>query len=104
MESDRPLQERFKRDAKFAVAAWNVRVIRGLPITFFPTIGAAVRAKRPFLTCVCPGCKVRGSVDLRAYGRRAMATVDTLIPALRCQRCVPNAPYVQIRGLRKSRP
>jgi hypothetical protein len=97
----RPVQERMIRDAKLTIAVWNVRVRRGAPIWFFPTIRAAITAKRYYLACICPGCRVRGSIDLRPFAPRAYMTVAHLIPHIICSRCRPNGPHVQIIGLRR---
>jgi hypothetical protein len=58
-----------EREAKLLVATWNVRVIRHSPVWFFPTIRAALTARRFYLGCLCPGCGQRGSVDLRRVNR-----------------------------------
>lgn len=100
-ERDRPRHKRAVRDAKLVVAMWNVRVIRCMPITFFPTIWAATAAKRPFLACVCPGCRVMGRIDVRRHRRRFDVSIEVLVPALVCQRCQPNGPHVHILGLQK---
>jgi hypothetical protein len=99
----RPVNQRLIRDAKLTVAVWNVRVMRGAPVWFFPTVRAALMAKRYYLACICPGCRVRGSIDLRPFARRADATVASLIPHIKCSRCRPNGPHVHIIGLRRWR-
>lgn len=99
----RPVKQRMIRDAKMTIAVWNVRVRRGAPVWFFPTIRAALTAKRYYLACICPGCRVRGSIDLRRFASRACITVANLIPHITCSRCTPNGPHVRIIGLRKWR-
>jgi hypothetical protein len=99
----RPINARLVRDAKLTIAVWNVRVMRGAPIWFFPTVRAAITAKRYYLVCLCPGCRVRGSIDLRPFVRRAYITVANLIPQIKCSRCTPNGPHVHIVGLRRWR-
>jgi hypothetical protein len=98
----RPINQRLIRDAKLTVAVWNVRVARGAPIWFFPTVRAALTAKRYYLACICPGCHVRGSIDLRPFKRQPYVTMASLIPHITCSRCRPNGPHVQIIGLRRS--
>ena len=61
---ERPKRSKSEREAKLRVAAWNVRVIRHSPVWFFPTIRAALIARRFYLGCLCPGCGQRGSIDL----------------------------------------
>jgi hypothetical protein len=34
------------------------------PALFWPTFRAALAAKRPYLTCMCPACRQAGSEDL----------------------------------------
>ena len=36
----------------------------GIAVWFFPTIRAALIARRFYLGCLCPGCGQRGSIDL----------------------------------------
>jgi predicted RNA-binding Zn-ribbon protein involved in translation (DUF1610 family) len=74
-------------------------VARGAELWFSPTIGAAIEAKRHWVTFYCPGCGVTGTVDLRRVDRHRGATVESLIPALSCTRCRPQAPFAKIAGL-----
>jgi hypothetical protein len=98
-ERERPARLRSEREAKLAVAAWNVRVVRGGPLWFYPTIGAALAAGRPFLTCVCPACRQTGCIDLRRVDRHPAASLQSLIPALSCRRCCPHPPFARLTGL-----
>jgi hypothetical protein len=66
---------------------------------FHPTIGGAVRAGRPWLTCYCAGCGVVGEIDLRKTDRHPDASIESLIPQLSCQRCSPHPPFARLIGL-----
>lgn len=98
-ERERPARLKAEREAKLAIAAWNVRVVRGSPLWFYPTIGAALMAGRPFLTCFCPGCRQTGCIDLRRLDRHRGASLQSLIPALSCRRCCPHPPFAVITGV-----
>ena len=86
-------------EAKRIGSIWNGRRGKGRHLWFHLTIGAAIIAGRPWLTFVCPACRVIGEVDLRTLDRHPAATVESLIPALSCRRCVPNAPFAKLLGL-----
>jgi hypothetical protein len=91
-----------QREVQFAgriVAIWNARLARGAELFFSPTISGAIAAGRPVLTCYCPGCGVVGKIDLRKIDRHPRASVESLIPALSCRRCRPQAPFVRLIGL-----
>jgi hypothetical protein len=92
---------RLKAETAFAVAAFNVRVLTPSPVAFYPTIGAAISARRCFLVCECPGCGQLGGIDLRKLDRHRGASIESLIPLLSCRQCRPNAPFARIIGLRK---
>jgi hypothetical protein len=96
---ERPNRLKSEHEAKLLVATWNVRVIRHSPVWFFPTIRAALIARRFYLGCLCPGCGQRGSVDLRRVNRHPDASLESLIPMLSCQRCSPNPPFARLTGL-----
>ena len=64
---------------------------------FSPTIGAAVVA-RYWLACW-----TINAIDLRTLDRHHDAAITSLIPALSCRSCRPNAPFAEIVRLsRKS--
>ena len=93
---ERPKRVKSEREAKLVVATWNVHVIRHPTVWFFPTIRAALVARRFWLGCLCPGCGQRGSVDLRRINRHPDASLESLIPMLSCQRCSPNPPFARL--------
>src|SRR5262249_35777231 len=78
-------------DAERLIAAWNERQAIGAPMIFSPTIGAAIRAGYWFLWVRCPACRTINAIDLRTLDRHADAAVTSLIPALSCRSCRPNA-------------
>jgi len=90
-------------DAERLVAVWNERQARGMPMLFSPTIGAAVVAGYWFLWVRCPACRTINAIDLRTLDRHHDAAITSLIPALSCRSCRPNAPFAElVRLSRKS--
>jgi len=89
--------------AERVVSPWDKRRARGAEPLFHPTIGAAIRAGKPWLTFYSPGCQIVGKVDLRKLDRHHGATIGSLIPQLSCQRCSPHPPFARLIGL-QSRP
>ena len=100
---ERPKRLKSEREAKLVVATWNVRIIRHSTVWFFPTIRAALIARRFYTGCLCPGCGQRGSVDLRRINRHPDASLESLIPMLSCQRCSPNPPFARLTGVSRRR-
>jgi hypothetical protein len=49
-----------------------------------------------FLWVRCPACRMINAVDLRTLDRHRDAAVTTLIPALSCRSCRPNAPFAEL--------
>jgi hypothetical protein len=91
-----------REDLEFAgqvVDIWNGRLAGGRELFLSPTIRAAIFARKPYLTFCCPACHVTGRVDLRKIDRHPGTSITSLIPALSCRRCVPNAPFVRLTGL-----
>jgi hypothetical protein len=90
-------------DANRLVAVWNERQGKGMPMLFSPTIGAAVAAGYWFLWIRCPACRTINAIDLRTLDRHHDAAITSLIPALSCRSCRPNAPFAElVRLSRKS--
>ena len=83
-------------DAAALIDYWNERLAGKIPNLFSPTIGAALKAGTPWLWAECPGCKITKDVDLRKIERHPGATVSSLIPALSCRSCSPNAPFCRL--------
>src|SRR6266568_506743 len=74
-------------DADRLIAAWNERQTKRMPMLFSPTIGAAIA----YAFC---GCAVRHAERLAPRVReRSIATATSVIPALSCRSCRPNAPF-----------
>ena len=63
---------------------------------FSPTIGATVTACYWFLWVRCPACRTINAIDLRTLDRHRDAAVTSLIPALSCRSCRPNAPFAEL--------
>src|SRR6266576_2609670 len=83
-------------DAERLIAAWNERQAKRMPILFSPTIGAAIAARYWFLWVRCPACRTTNAIDLRTLDRHRDAAVTSLIPALSCRSCRPNAPSAEL--------
>lgn len=90
-------------DAERPVAVWNERQKQQMPMLFSPTIGAAIAAAYWFLWVRCPACRTINAIDLRTLDRHHDAAITSLIPALSCRSCRPNAPFAElVRLSRKS--
>jgi hypothetical protein len=74
-----------------------------MPMLFSPTIGAAVTAGYWFLWVRCPACRTTNAIDLRTLDdRHRDAAVTSLIPALSCRSCRPNAPFAELVRLSRT--
>jgi hypothetical protein len=82
-----------RADAENIVARWNAELAADQAPQFSPTIQAALRAERPFLRLLCPGCLQYGHVDLRKIVRPADYPIMGIYDALRCHGgCRGNGP------------
>jgi hypothetical protein len=50
----------------------------------------------------CPACRTTNAIDLRALDRHRDAAVTSLIPALSCRSCRPNAPFAELVRLSRA--
>jgi hypothetical protein len=89
-------------DAERLMSAWNERQAKRMPMLFSPTIGAAVTAGYWFLWVRCPACRTTNAIDLRTLDRHHDAAVTSLIPALSCRSCRPNAPFAELVRLSRT--
>jgi hypothetical protein len=89
-------------DAERLIDAWNERQAKRMPMLFSPTIGAAVAARYWFLWVRCPACQTINAIDLRGLDRHSDAAVTSLIPALSCRSCQPNAPFAELVQLSRT--
>jgi hypothetical protein len=89
-------------DAERLIAAWNGRQALRAPMIFSPAIGAAVTAGYWFLWVRCPA-RTTNAIDLRTLDRHRDAAVTSLIPALSCRSCRPNAPFADLVQLSRTR-
>jgi hypothetical protein len=103
------MQERLRRaaggrakaqDAARRIEEWNARVAAGEPSS--PTLGDALLSGHHWLDVACDGCRTSRSVDLRRVDHHRDASIESLIPALRCSWCGGNAPMARLRGLCQS--
>jgi hypothetical protein len=81
-------------DAERLIAAWNERQAKRMPMLFSPTIGASLRGIGLWVRC--PACQTINAIDLRTLDRNRDAAVTSLIPALSCRSCRPNAPFAEL--------
>jgi hypothetical protein len=96
------LLDQLLEDAGRLIAAWNERQAKRMPMLFSPTIGAAITADYWFLWMCCPACRTTNAIDLRTLDRHRDAAVTSLIPALPCRSCGPNAPFAELVGLSRT--
>ena len=89
-------------DAERLIAAWNERQALRAPMIFSPTIGAAIAAGYWFLWVRCPACRTINAIDLRTLDGHPDAAVTSLIPALSCCSCRPNAPFAELARLSRT--
>jgi hypothetical protein len=73
-----------------------------MPMLFSPTIGAAITAGYWFLWVRCPARRTTNAIDLRTLDRHRDAAVTSLIPALSCRSCRPNAPFAELVRLSRT--
>jgi hypothetical protein len=73
-----------------------------MPMLFSPTLEAAILTRHYFLWVRCPACRATAAVDLRRTGRHPGAAVTSLIPALSCRGCRPNAPFAELVRMSKT--
>jgi hypothetical protein len=89
-------------DAERLIGAWNDRQTKRMPMLFSPTIGAAITTGYWFLWVRCPACRTINAIDLRTLDRYHAAPVTSLIPALSCRSCRPNAPFAELVRLSRT--
>ena len=94
--SRRATEAQILEDAERLITAWNERRSKRMPMLFSPTIGAAIAAGFWFLWVRCPACRTINAIDLRTLDRHRDAAVTSLIPALSCRSCRPNAPFAEL--------
>jgi hypothetical protein len=98
----RALGPQIVEDAKRLVADWNERQSRHMPLLYSPTIEAALLTNHWFLWVRCPACRTTAAVDLRRIDRHPGAAVTSLILALSCRGCRPDAPFAELVRLSKT--
>ncbi len=94
--SRRATEMQILEDAERLIAAWNECQAKRMPMLFSPTIGATIVARYCFLWVRCPACRTINAVDRRTLDRHRDAAVTSLIPALSCRSCRPNAPFAKV--------
>jgi len=111
-EARRATDVQVLEDAERLIVAWNERQAKRMPgsvsrhyrmpMLFSPTIGAAVAAQHWYLWVRCSACQTIQAIDLRALDRHHDAAVTSLIPALSCRSCRPNAPFAELVRLSRT--
>jgi len=92
----RATERQILEDAERLIMVWNERQAKHMPMLFSPTIGAAIAARQWFLWVRCPAYRTTQSVELRTLDRHPDAAITSLIPALSCRSCRPNAPFAEL--------
>jgi len=92
----RATEKQILEDAQRLIAEWNERQAARMPMLFSPTIGAAITARHWYLWVRCPACRTTTAIDLRKIDRHRDAGITSLIPALSCRSCRPNAPFAEL--------
>jgi hypothetical protein len=88
------------KEAAALVERFNAALSEQREPQFSPTIGAALRAGKPFLRVHCPGCRQVADVDLRTIVRPRDFPITALRAAMRCESmCRGQGPRVEIVGL-----
>jgi hypothetical protein len=98
----RATDARVLEDAERLITVWNERQAKRMPMLFSPTIGAAITARYWFLWVRCPACRTINAIDFRTLDRHRDAAVTSLIPALSCRSCRPNAPFAELVRLSRT--
>jgi hypothetical protein len=100
-EKERRERERGRdvAQAQKLVAIWNSRAGRGAQPSFYPTMETVIIAGTPWLSYMCPGCKLIGEVDVRTLDRHPMMPISGLIPSLSCRWCCDNPPFARLLEL-----
>src|SRR3974377_1732378 len=89
-------------DAERLIAAWNERQALRAPMIFSPTIGAAIRAGSWCVWKRGPASQTITAIALPGPDRHPNAAVTSLIPALSCRSCRPNAPFAELVRLSRT--
>jgi hypothetical protein len=100
--SRRATEVQVLEDAERLIGTWNEGQAKRMPMLFSPTIRAAIAAAYWFLWVRCPACWTTNAIDLRVLDRHAEAAVTSLIPALSCRSCRPNAPFAELVRLSRT--
>jgi len=73
-----------------------------LKLKFTATRFAVDEVRNWFLWVCCPACRTTQAVDLRTLDRHPWSALTSLIPALSCRSCRPNAPFAELVRLSKT--
>jgi len=101
---EKPARDVWEQEAVFHIALFNHRLTTDYPVTSWPTMRAALMTGYTLMGVLCPGCRQRGSIDLRTISCHPDTSINALIPYLKCGRCQPNPPLAKIVALRLGAP
>ena len=76
-----------EREALVVVRQFNAARSAGGAVWFWPTVGATITAKHPWLVCACDSCGTVVDLDLRAKPRDPEASIRVALRDVRCPRC-----------------
>jgi hypothetical protein len=89
-----------RKEATKLVERWNAELAAKRSPQFSPTIGAAMRAGKPWLRLHCPGCRQVYEIDLRRIVRPHDFPITGLRAALVCESmCRRTGPKPELLGL-----
>jgi hypothetical protein len=66
---------------------FNTRASKQLGVVSWPTIGAALIARRHWAAILCRSCETITDMDLRVKKRDAAQPVCVILSEIRCPRC-----------------
>jgi hypothetical protein len=89
-----------RKEATELVERWNAELAATRVPQFSPTIGAAMRAGKPWLRLYCPGCRQVYQIDLRCIVRPQDFPITGLRAALVCESmCRRAGPKPELLGV-----
>jgi hypothetical protein len=78
-----------EQDALLIVRQFNARLSasKNKSAGFWPTIGAALDARHPWVEVLCESCQTIGALDLRMKPRSLQAPLTVILDDVRCPLC-----------------
>jgi hypothetical protein len=69
------------------VRRFNAKLSAKRAVWFWPTIGAALTARHPWVVIACDSCDSLSDLDLRMKPRDPEASIRVVLEDVRCPRC-----------------